>query len=288
MALSSLAFSLMTFCTHVATAFHDLPFTTSYFIRGVMQTFLTVMACLVVEVSSPWSSLNTRQKRFLVLRGFAGAMGMYFLFRSLRILPVGEAITIFFISPIFTMLFSALALSEPITPIDGIASIISFIGIVLVVHPSPTDQVYYGSRLTGALSALTASAMSAVAYTTVRHLGRGVHFLVNVGALGIATVILSVAMGGAMSPARMIELATGTMFALASSIFAFIGQCLLTAGLQNCRAGPGVLMRNLDVPIAYLLGLAFLSEKPSWLSTIGSCLVLFGTILVGLRKLFQL
>lgn len=44
---------------------------------------------------------------------------------------------------------------------------------------------------------------------------------------------------------------------------AFVGQYLSNRSLQLSRAGPAVLIQNLDVALAFLFGMMFPSEEPT-------------------------
>lgn len=209
-------------------------------------------------------------------------------FYSLHLLPIGEAVSIFFISPIITMLLSNLVLAEPITRIDAIAAGVSLAGIILVARPGFGFLFSFAPhRIVGVLSAMTAALFSAFAYVTVRNLGTSVHFMTNVFSLGFASVLMSLVLGGGMTPAYIIQMKEPIGLALLSSLFAFAAQSFLNNGLQHCPAGPGALVRNLDVPMAYVLGLTFLNERPNFMSFAGSSMVVCGTVMVGLRKIIR-
>lgn len=287
MALSSLAFSTMTFCVHIATRRYGLSPQTCFFIRGTVQTLLSyVYMHWFLDIRHMVGSFTTHHWKMLSFRGVIGGIGMISLYTALKLLPVGEAMTIFFFGPVITMLLSSVVLGEVITKIDGIASIISFTGILLVVRPGVDTQVVNdGHRFLGALCAVSGAFLSAVAYITVRYLASSVHFITNVFSLGFASLLISTLLGGAVGPNIFFENRVGFLYILLSSVSAFIAQCFLSAALKHCPVGPGILVRNLDVPLAYIAGLLFLGEKPSWPSLLGSVLVLTGTLLVGIRKM---
>lgn len=194
--------------------------------------------------------------------------------------------TIFFFGPVITMLLSNAVLGEVVTKIDALASFVSFAGILLVVRPGFDTQILSdGHRLLGALCALSGAFLSAVAYITVRYLSRSVHFMTNVFSLGFGSLVISILLGGAVGPSIISENRQGFLYALLSSLSAFIAQSLLSVALKHCPVGPGIVVRNLDVPLAYIAGLLFLGENPSWPSLAGSVLVLTGTLMVGIRKI---
>lgn len=85
-------------------------------------------------------------------------------------------------------------------------------------------------------------------------------------------------MGGLSVPIR--EKPTETAIAVFACCLGFLGQCLLNAGLKFSRASTGTLLRNIDVPLGYCMGL-FLGEIPKFFAIFGSALVLIGTAIVA-------
>lgn len=289
MAVSCLGFSGMTFTVHMAEKQFHFPPLSAQFIRALVQTALCLVCIFAfVDIRQNIARLTRYQIKLLAFRGSVGALGIICVYKSLQLLPIGDAVTIFFFGPIITMLLSNLVLAEPITPLDGIAAVSSFIGVLLISRPGfKIDDIFNSHRIAGSLFAFGGAFFSSVAYVTIRNLGTSIHFILSVLSLGLGSIITSVTLGGAVGPGIFISMREGALLVLISSLFAFAGQCCLTKGLQHCRAGPGVLIRNVDVPLAYILGLLFLGEAPSWLSLCGSCMVLFSAVMLGVRQIIN-
>lgn len=291
MALSTLGFSGMSLLTHIAENKHGFPATSAVFVRAIIQTTLSYLYITrFLNVRELLDGFTPRQWMLLISRGITGSLGVMSVFTGLQKLPVGDATAIFFCGPVITMLLSGAFLGEPITVVDCIASVISFAGIILVARPGFGDETAIIStrdRIIGSLASFAGAWLSAISYVTVRSLGRSIHFMTFVFSLGFACIFVSVFLGGFMGPAGLLAQKTGTVNVVGASLFAFAGQVCLTKGLQNCRAGPGVLIRNLDVPLAYIFGLLFLGEAPSWFSFAGACLVLTATLMIGLRQMMR-
>lgn len=110
----------------------------------------------------------------------------------------------------------------------------------------------------------------------------------SVLSLGLGVLVVSVVLGGAVNPIALLNNPSGLAMLVLSSLFGFVGQCLINRGLQLCQAGHGSLIRNLDVPVAYLLGLVFLGERPSWYSFAGSFLVVGSALMIGIRQMMNI
>jgi len=71
-------------------------------------------------------------KLFLILRGVFGVTALTLFFYTLQYLPIGSAITIQYLSPIFTVIFASFFLKEKMNPIQWLFFLVAFAGIALV------------------------------------------------------------------------------------------------------------------------------------------------------------
>ena len=288
MAASCFGFSIMSLFFHIAETTFDFSARYTIFIRSVIHTTLAgLYIASYLNIRETFISLTRRQQTLLVFRGFTGAFGVLAGTLSLKYLPMGDAVSLFFSSSVITLILSNLVLSESITVLDCIAAIVSFGGVLLISRPDG-DLVSHAStthRLIGSICAISAAFLASAAYVTIRSLGASLHYMLNVIALAVATLIISIPMGGFTPPEAIIHNKWGSFYAIVGSLAGLTGQICLTKGLQHCNAGPGLLIRNLDIPLAYVLGMVFLGEKPTPVRLLGSTMVLCTAIMIGVRKI---
>ena len=74
--------------------------------------------------------------RWHLLRGIAVGMATVAFFSALFVMPLAEATTITFTSPMLTVLLAAPILGERIRPIAIVAMLLAFAGVVIVLRPS--------------------------------------------------------------------------------------------------------------------------------------------------------
>lgn len=197
-----------------------------------------------------------------------------------------SVVTIFFLSPIFTVIISQVVLSEPATAFEYSAGVVAFIGVVLISQPpglpffgSGVEQATSQSNtaMIGAVCALSGALIGAMAVVTVRLLSNSVHFMLNVMSFGLGGTIVTLAVMGPLAPFRMLPGILATpgvrVLVLYQGFAAFVSQCCMNKALQHCTS-VGVLIRKLDAPLAYLLGTLVLGEIPNTTSTVGAVLVL--------------
>lgn len=286
MACASFGYATMALMVRASESRYDMPPIKAVFIRGLIQSILALgMIPSTIGFQTAFQPIDRRTFRLLFLRGCAGTASLLAVYLALQRLPVGDAQTILFSSPVFVLVLSFIFLHEPVTTFDAIAAVISIAGVVLVIRPySGHDVIPPATRISGSLFALLAALGSSIAYVSIRKLSAIVHFLVSVLAFGIVSFITALFLGGAVSLDFILSNQTGFLLVVLSSVFAFLGQCFITKGLQYCKAGPGVLVRTIDVPILYLLGLLFLDEVPNAFRLIGSGLVLSAVVAIGLKR----
>ncbi|CAO3667705.1 unnamed protein product [Rhizopus stolonifer] len=206
--------------------------------QSVIQTLFGLISCALLKINP----LGKREVRsWLCLRGLAGTIGLSLFYFSITRLPLADATVVFFLGPAFTAILAAVILGEAFTVFDGICSLACLVGVIFVSKP----QFLFGSgqvpdategetsewiRLVAVLCALVGAMMSAIAYVTVRKIGKGAHSMVHVVYFGmISTVVSLIGMFGFQEPVLPSGGYECSMLLLVG-ITAFIGQCFLNQG----------------------------------------------------------
>ncbi|KAI9472061.1 MAG: hypothetical protein EXX96DRAFT_509959 [Benjaminiella poitrasii] len=294
MTLSALGFSTMSLFVKLSGT--NFPSFEIVFARSVIQTLFGLIGCALYGVS-PWGKRGVR--RWLLLRGLAGTLGLCLFFYSITQLPLADATVVFFLGPAFTAILAAIVLREPFTLFDGICSVACMIGVILVSKPqflfhtdtsAPVDDgdsISEWKRLFAVLCALVGAMMSAVAYVTVRKIGRGAHYMVHVVYFGLVSIVVSPI--GMFLMQKPVLPRTGYEYGMLMlvGISAFVGQCFLNQGLQMAPAGPGTLMRMNDVVFAFLFGIFILHEYPDIYSISGASIIVIMTSAMGIHKIYS-
>ncbi|KAJ2852312.1 hypothetical protein IWW36_000455 [Coemansia brasiliensis] len=269
MALSALGFASNSACVK-ALAISHIPSLEIVFARSIVQLSLGLLGCMFYRIS-PLGPTQWQVRKWLLLRGAAGAFGNACFFYAVSVMPLADATVVFFTGPVFSALFANWMLGEPYDAFDRAASVLCMSAIVMVVKPT----VLFGGhaeegQLRGAVSALVGAMSGALAYCVVRRVGRAVHSMVHVVYFGFLSMVgSSIAMFAWQEP-RMPASSREWILMGMLGTFAFGGQVLLNRGLQLAPAGPGTLMRNLDVVFAFVFGISLFDEVPDWISVGGA------------------
>ena len=253
-----------------------------------LPTMELVLARVVVTLVMSWWALRSlgidpwgNDRRLLLMRGFAGFMGLSCYFYAINHLPLADATVIQFCNPMLAALIAVFALGEPLRGADILATVLSMVGVVLVAQPSflftsgmPLDPV---AVVIGVLGAI----FSAVAYVVIRRLGATEHHMVVV-------FYFPLVCGPASLPLLAVEgvvLPQGIewLFLLGIGVAAQLGQIEITKGFKLETAGRASAVTYLQIVLAYTWGILLFGEYPNTVSIVGAILVVLGVFSVTRR-----
>ncbi|KAI9736490.1 MAG: hypothetical protein M1818_006000 [Claussenomyces sp. TS43310] len=223
---------------------------------------------------------------------------------SLRYLDLAEGIIIGFIAPLATGVISSLVMHQPVSKKQLIASVVAFLGIVIIAQPwstfNPPDASLqgeppaalppvaglhrYGAIGMGLMAVIAATS----AYTCIRVIGDSTHALIQVNYYGLVTVVIS----GAL---LLLPIFPGLDFRLPDglrewTLLFYIGCCgfmlqfLMTAGLQLDKSSKATNMMYSQILYALVLDWLIWGSMPGWWSAIGGSTVLGAVVWGAMQK----
>ncbi len=125
---------------------------------------LVIMVALLAWSWFHGASLYIGNRRLMLWRSAIGLSAMFCYFYSVQKIPLSNAVTLQYTSPLFVALFSGAVLRERVPPLIYGCIIVSFIGTVLIVSPS-LKYIDIDATI-----ALISGVFSAFAYLAVRGL----------------------------------------------------------------------------------------------------------------------
>ncbi|MCP9772154.1 DMT family transporter [Synechococcus sp. Tobar12-5m-g] len=269
MLASALAFSLMGVC--VKAVGPRLPVSELVLARSVVSLVLS-LAMLRQAGLSPWG----QRQGLLLVRGLLGSVALYCVFAALTRLPLAAATVIQYLHPTFTALLAWALLGERLSWRVLLAAVVGWIGVLLLTDPAGFGAPGAGLPWTGVMLALAGSLLSALAYVSVRALGRSEHPLVIVFYFPLVGLALSLPLV-LLDPVLPNRAELGWL--LGVGVLTQLGQLALTRGLLGLPAGRATAVSYVQVPLAALWGLLWFGESldPDILAAAG--LVLGATLL---------
>jgi len=220
---------------------------------------------------NPWGN----NKKLLVMRGLSGTVALVMYFYTLQNMPLASAVTIQYLSPIFTIIISWIMLGEKTRPLQWLFFLVAFAGVVMVKGYDP--RVTVPELLIG----ITAAVFSATAYNFIRKLKDFDHPLVVVFYFPLVTVPIvgCYTLFHWVTPTWS-ELLILILIGLATTA----AQIYLTKAYQTDRASNISIFNYLGTIFAILIGLGVFDETISTFGFIGFALIIFGVIMCGRFK----
>ncbi len=209
-------------------------------------------------------------KKFLSLRGFFGMISLTAFFFTIQRMPLASAVTLQYLSPIFTVLFAVFFLKEKVHPVQWLCFAVAFAGVAIIRGFDARIELPY--FLLGILSAM----FSGLAYNSIRKLKDTDHPLVVV--FYFPLVAFPFALGYSLF-VWVTPVGWEWLWLLLIGVFTQIAQVNLTHALQNEKLAAISGLNYLGILYALFFGYAFFGETYDWIVLIGIFLVLTGVLL---------
>jgi len=261
MFLSTLSFSLANvFVKQVA----HMPAMETVFFRCVLASTFCFIGLYRAGEIAKWTGSN---RSMLFLRGAFGTTALFLFFLTLQNMPLASAMTIQYLSPIFTSVIAIFLLREGVRPMQWLFYALSFAGVLVIERFDARISYFY--LFIGIVSAFC----SGVAYNLVRTMRGREHPL---------TVVLHFQLVGAVAGAASLFFEWKTpvgidwLYLLLVGIFSQLGQIFLTNALQRERVAGVAIVNYTGLVYALTIGWFVFGEAQGIESLIGMLLVIAG------------
>lgn len=288
-----------------------------------MSITVVLASLYMYHKQTPHFPLGKPEVRLLlVARGFGGFFGVFGMYYSLLYLPLADATVITFLAPGLACWACSYLIKEPFTRVEKIGTLISLVGVIFIARPvtlfkafgeAPStsgtgntaqsddiasvpvenradagsyENVTPTQRLTAVGIALMGVLGAACAYTTIRWIGTRAHPLISVNYFATWCTIVSLVMMfalpgvGFLLPAEAKE--WGYLIFL--GVCGFIMQFLLAASLSYEKSSRATNIVYCQMLFALGFDKLIFGHLPSFLSIIGSSLILGAAIFVAMQK----
>ena len=96
---------------------------------------LSLLLLIIVPLDGGFRVLRTRRLGMHLMRGACVVFANTTFFLGLSVLPLADAVAVFFVSPLIITLFSAIFLAEKIGPRRIFAVLAGLLGVLIMVRP---------------------------------------------------------------------------------------------------------------------------------------------------------
>lgn len=209
-------------------------------------------------------------KKLLITRGIVGSIGLISFFYTLQKIPLASAVTMQYLSPIFTSILGIFILKERVRPIQFLFFAISFAGVLVLQGFDPRVNLFYASI--GIISAL----FSGLAYNVIRKLKNTEHPLVIIFYFPLVTLPFAAVVSyfGWVQPQGW-----DWVILLWIGICTQTAQYFMTLAYQNANVAKVSSLSYIGIVYALIFGFFFFGETFQLLSYLGMGLVLVGILL---------
>ncbi|XP_076233908.1 solute carrier family 35 member G1 [Calliopsis andreniformis] len=256
-------------------------------IRAVLQ--MLVMLGAAIKASK--SLFGPKGQRLLMhFQGIVGGATLSLLYYSFRKLPIGDATTIIFSSPVIVIALSFIFLKEPCGILRVVVMCALFAGVVFVSKPPFLFQIHRAEpyNVTGYVCAILATLFTALNIVIMRKCSE-IHYSVIVFNLSWWSLVNAVVFFFLVSEHHeqklrlSIDLFTWGKILLVA-LTGLCGQVLVTNALKIEGAGKVSVTRSLDIILAYIVQIYFFGDHPTTTSIIGAFLIIISVICMGFEK----
>jgi drug/metabolite transporter (DMT)-like permease len=255
---STLAFALMQICVkflpHIPA--HEL-----ILFRSIVSVVLSV--AMLQKLGLPLLGNN---RKVLLMRGIFGTTALLML----QNIPLASAVTLQYLSPIFTALFASIFLKEKMQVKQWLYFGISFAGVAVI--KGFDERISLTFMLIGICSAM----FSGMAYTCIRQLKDTEHPVVVVLYFPLVAIpIMSV-----LSYFKWVTpQGTDWLYLLFMGLFTQVAQILMTKGIQSGIANKMISLKYIGTIYALGIGYLLFGESYGLMSLIGIVMVIAGVVL---------
>lgn len=230
-------------------------------------TATCIALILIKRMKLDWLGSN---RKLLLLRGTFGTIALYLFFLSIQKMPLASAMTIQYLSPIFTTIVAIFLLGELVLPVQWIFFAMSFAGVLMIKGFDTRVSVFY------LIVGITSAFFSALAYNMVRSLKEKEHHLIVV----LHFQLIGAAAGFAFSifnwkmPERW-----DWLWLILTGVLAHLGQVSLTKSFHSEKVANVSILSYSGILYGLLFGYFLFGEIYSLLTLFGILLVVGGVVL---------
>ncbi|MFL0724812.1 MAG: DMT family transporter [Prochlorococcus sp.] len=267
--LAALAFSLMTVCVKHLDG--RLPVAEIVLARSLVSLVITWFMLRRVGIS-PWG----QRKGLLLVRGLLGTAALFCVFHALASLPLAAATILQYTYPTFTTLSAWLLLGEGIRRRIGIAVLLGWLGVSMVMQPEWLGRSIVGLPSLDVSIALAGALFTALAYVCVRELSKREHPLVIVFYFPLISVPITLPF---LWNQGVMPMGMEWIWILGVGLFTQLGQIWITEGLTLLPAARASSIGYIQVLFATIWGVLLFAEPVNSRVALGALFVLGATLI---------
>ncbi len=220
-------------------------------------------------------SIIGNHPKLLCVRAIVGFISLATFFMAIHLIPLGSAISIRYIGPIFGAILAFYFLKEQVNRWQWFSFLIAFAGVI-ILKGFDLRVSYYGLFLS-----ITSAFFLGIVFVLIRYLATKEHYMTIINYFMVISILGSFAF---IKHWRWPM--DGEWYAVLSiGVFGLIGQVFMTRAFSLEEASVLAPFKYMEIVYALIMGLVFFSEGYTLFSFAGIVLIISGMILnVSVKK----
>ncbi len=213
-------------------------------------------------------SLKGNNPKLLFLRAFLGLLSLSTFFVAIQQMPLGSAISIRYIGPIFGSGLAVYFLKEKISVMQWLSFIIAFAGVLILKGFDPRIP------LSGFFMVLTSAFFLGGIFVLIRYLGSREHFLTIIYYFMVVSILGSLF----FLPYWRMPIGTEWLPVIAIGALGTIGQVYMTKAFQLEETSVLAPFKYMELIYALVIGFFLFGEKYNLIVLLGMGLIIIGML----------
>lgn len=247
---------------------------------AALQTFYRQLAGLIVMLPmilrNPRAAFHTTRLGILVFRAVVSTVGMILAFYAYQKLPLADANALSFTRTLWLVPLAAFVLKETVGPRRVSATVIGFLGALLMLQPQTQGDMGWP-----AAAALTSSLLLALSVTGMKVMTRDHSVMTLMSYSAVLGFML------AIPPAIYAWREPEPIDLLLLASMGVLGTITQACYIKGMAEGDAAAMAPLDytrLVFAIILGYALFRDVPNTMTMIGAGIVIAATLYITLRE----
>jgi drug/metabolite transporter (DMT)-like permease len=209
-------------------------------------------------------------KKWLIIRGLAGSAGLLFFFTTIKVMPLGSAIAIQYLSPIFTSLLGIFIVKEKVLSWQWVFFGLAFVGVVAIQG--------FDTRVTSlqALIGIAGALSAGMAYNSIRKLKDSDHPMVIIFYFPLVTIPVT---GIYLLNNWLRPTLTELMILLAIGVVTQFAQYFMTRAYQADTLSKIASIQYVGIVFALGFGYFLFDESYDFNSAMGILIIIIAVVL---------
>jgi len=267
--LVNLGVKLLSGPTHYFPTVQEFPVYELVFFRSIIS--LSICVTIVKMRKIPFFGNN---KKWLIVRGFCGATGLFLFFMTIQELPMAIATIVQYLSPVFTIIIAIFLLNEKVKWIQWIFFAVSLSGIFVIgLDSDETGTITIGWLLLGIVSSL----FSGMAYNAImkcRDTDEPITVVMYFPLIAAPITLVACFIYGFVMP-----IGIEWIILLLIGILTQIAQVCMTRAFNADSASTVAPLKYIGSIYAVLIGFFIFDETVGFFAGVGMTLIILGVVL---------